>query len=108
MLQNEHAPSTLPFLTGGGNRRFHHALSVPLPEEDQMHSEQQPPLVLQVVPPRNASTRDIAALETVMQGLALSSRHPVALEIASTAQGCQFLLRATSPASLEHLATQTQ
>ncbi len=73
-----------------------------------MQSEQRPPLVLQVVPPRNASTRDIAALETVMQGLALSSRHPVALEIASTAQGCQFLLRAISPAALEHLAAQIQ
>jgi hypothetical protein len=72
-----------------------------------MRVEQQP-LVLQVVPPRSASDRDIVALETVMQGLALDDRHPIALEIARTAQGRQFLLRATSEASLEHLAAQIQ
>ncbi len=65
-------------------------------------------LVLQVVPPRSASNRDIAALETVMQGLVLGVRHPVALEIARTVRGRQFLLRATSPAALEHLAAQVQ
>ena len=65
-------------------------------------------LVLQVVPPRSASNRDIAALETVMQGLVLGVRHPVALEIARTVRGRQFLLRATSPTALEHLAAQIQ
>ncbi len=65
-------------------------------------------LVLQVVPPRSESDRDIAALETVVQGLALDERHPVALEIARTSQGRQFLLRATSAAALEHLAAQVQ
>src|SRR6266566_873456 len=65
-------------------------------------------LVLQVVPPRSASNRDIAALETVMQGLVLGVRHPVALEIATTVRGRQFLLRATSPTALEHLAAQIQ
>ncbi len=65
-------------------------------------------LVLQVIPPRSASNRDIAALETVMQGLTLGVRHPVALEIARTVRGRQFLLRATSPAALEHLAAQIQ
>jgi hypothetical protein len=69
---------------------------------------EQQSLVLQVVPPRSASNRDIAALETVMQGLALGARHPVALEIARTVSGRQFLLRATSPAALEHLAAQVQ
>ncbi len=72
-----------------------------------MNVEQQS-LVLQVVPPRSASNRDIAALETVMQGLALDVRHPVALEMARTTRGRQFLLRATSPAALEHLAAQVQ
>src|SRR5205809_2072721 len=72
---------------------------------DGMNVEQQS-LVLQVVPPRSASNRDIAALETVMHGLALDVRHPVALEIARTTRGRQFLLRATSPAALEHLAAQ--
>ena len=69
---------------------------------------QEPCLVLQVVPPRTASSRDIAALETVMQGLALDTRHPVALEIARTESGRQFLVRATSRAALEHLAAQIQ
>ena len=50
----------------------------------------------------------MAALETVMQGLALDTRHPVALEIARTESGRQFLLRATSRAALEHLAAQIQ
>jgi hypothetical protein len=65
-------------------------------------------LVLQVVPPRTASSRDMAALETVMQGLALDTSHPVALEIVRTERGRQFLLRATSRAALEHLAAQIQ
>ena len=65
-------------------------------------------LVLQVVPPRTASSRDMAALETVMQGLAFDIRHPVALEMARTESGRQFLLRATSRAALEHLAAQIQ
>ncbi len=68
----------------------------------------EPCLVVQVVPPRTASSRDIAALETVMQGLALDTRHPVALEIARTENGRQFLLRATTRAALEHLADQIQ
>lgn len=72
-----------------------------------MHIEQQP-LVLQVVPPRSASDRDIAALETVVQGLALDDHHPIALEIVRTPRGRQFLLRATSSAALEHLAAQIQ
>src|SRR5258707_11563838 len=65
-------------------------------------------LALQVIPPRSASSRDIAALETAMQGLALDDLHPVAVEIARTAKGRMFLLRATSPSALEHLASQVQ
>src|SRR5260370_28373156 len=71
-------------------------------------SSQEPCLVVQVVPPRTASSRDIAALETVMQGLALDTRHPVALELARTESGRQFLLRATTRAALAHLADQIQ
>src|SRR6266567_2080064 len=42
---------------------------------DGMNLNQQR-LVLQVIPPRSASNRDIAALETVMQGSALlATRH---------------------------------
>src|SRR5260221_3443570 len=72
-----------------------------------MNLEQQR-LALQVIPPRSASNRDIAALETVMQGLTLGVRHPVALEIARTAKGRQFMLRATSPSALQHLTAQIQ
>jgi hypothetical protein len=83
-----------------------------LPQEHMQDSAevpvQEPCLVLQVVPPRTASSRDMAALETVMQGLVLDTHHPVALEIARTESGRQFLLRATSHVALEHLAAQIQ
>ena len=72
-----------------------------------IHSQEQC-LVLQVVPPRTASSRDMAALETVMQGLVLDTHHPVTLEIARTESGRQFLVRATTCAALEHLADQIQ
>ena len=61
-----------------------------------------------VIVPRVTSTRDITVLETAMQGLALDSRHPVALELAATASSRSFLLRATSALSLKHLADQVQ
>src|SRR5260221_11478189 len=61
-----------------------------------------------VLVPRTASTRDITALETAMQGLAPDARHPVALELAATASSRHFLLRATSAMSQRHLADQVQ
>src|SRR5258708_16606208 len=61
-----------------------------------------------VLVPRAASTRDILALETAMQGLAQDDRHPVALELAATASSRGFLLRATSLMSLAHLCDQVQ
>src|SRR5438270_9560680 len=61
-----------------------------------------------VLVPRAASTRDITALETAMQGLAQDDRHPVALELAATASSRGFLLRATSLLSLQHLCSQIQ
>src|SRR5947209_7033427 len=61
-----------------------------------------------VLVPRAASTRDITALETAMQGLAQDDRHPVALELAATATSRGFLLRATSLLSLQHLCSQVQ
>src|SRR5947207_14172064 len=85
---------------------------ISLPQESVQDTKkaymQEQCLVLQVVPPRTASSRDMAALETVMQGLALDRHHPVALEIARTESGRQFFVRATSPAALEHLASQIQ
>ena len=64
-----------------------------------------PSLVLQVIPPRTA-VRDLPALETAMQALALDDRHPIALEIAGSATAGKFLIRATSRPALEHLADQ--
>jgi hypothetical protein len=61
-----------------------------------------------VLVPRAASTRDITALETAMQGLAQDERHPVTLELAATATSRGFLLRATSLLSLQHLCSQVQ
>ena len=61
-----------------------------------------------VIVPRAASTREITALETAMQGLAPDARHPVALELAATASSRQFLLRATSAMSQKHLCDQVQ
>ena len=78
------------------------------PPENMHDTTKEDYLVLQVVPPRTASSRDMAALETVMQGLALDTRQPVALEIARTENGRQFLLRANSRAALAHLAAQIQ
>src|SRR5260221_1130550 len=61
-----------------------------------------------VLGPRAASTRDVVALETAMQGLAQDDRHPVALELAATGSSRGFLLRATSLMSLWHLCDQVQ
>jgi hypothetical protein len=61
-----------------------------------------------VLVPRTASTRDITALETAMQGVAPDAKHPVALELAATASSRQFLLRATSAMSQKHLCDQVQ
>ena len=62
-------------------------------------------LVCQVIPPRTA-VRDVPALETAMQALALDAKHPIALEIAGSATRRLFLIRATSRPGLEHLSTQ--
>ena len=61
-----------------------------------------------VLVPRAASTRDVVALETAMQGLAQDNRHPVALELAATGSSRGFFLRATSAMSLAHLCSQVQ
>ncbi len=61
-----------------------------------------------ILVPRAASTRDITALETAMQGLAQDDQHPVALELAATPSSRSFLLRATSLLSLHHLCSQVQ
>src|SRR5205085_11511119 len=61
-----------------------------------------------VLVPRAASTRNITALETAMQGLAQDDRHPVALELTATPSSRGFLLRATSVMALQHLCSQVQ
>lgn len=68
--------------------------------------EQASSLAARVIPPRTASRRELAALETTMANLALDSRHPVALELAGDTSGVQFVLRVTTEASLAHLIMQ--
>src|SRR5579863_5616713 len=80
-----------------------HARQSPLSESASASS-----LAAQVIPPRAASRREIAALETTMANLALDGRHPVALELAATASGVSFLLRAGDQAALAHLIDQVQ
>ena len=65
-------------------------------------------LVAQALPARAASSRDLAALETTMQALALDERSPIALEIAATPTTRQFLVRAEQPAALGALERQLQ
>jgi hypothetical protein len=68
----------------------------------------EPCLLSRVIVPRASSTREIAALETAMQGLAPDARHPVALELAATATSRQFLVRATEASAQTHLTEQVQ
>src|SRR4051812_162162 len=65
-------------------------------------------LLLRVLPARADSARDLPALETAMQGLALDRRSPIALELMATATQRQFLLRAEQQGALRHLASQIQ
>ncbi len=67
-----------------------------------------PHLVLHVVPARASGARDLPALETTMQSLALDTNSPVALELAATATTRQFLLRAGTQLALRHLERQVQ
>ena len=66
------------------------------------------PPVLQVTPSRVSSARDLPALETAMQALALDERSPIALEIAATPTTRQFLLRAESTLAVRSLEQQIQ
>ncbi|MGB8345281.1 MAG: hypothetical protein WCD86_10385 [Ktedonobacteraceae bacterium] len=69
-------------------------------------TEQPCSLAARVIPPRTASRREMAALETTMANLALDDRHPVALELVGDATGVQFVIRATAEESLAHLIAQ--
>ena len=82
--------------------------SNPVRAEGVALPDAEPCLLAQVVVPRATSTREIAALETAMQGLAPDARHPVALELAATATSRQFLLRATTAMAQTHLEDQVQ
>ncbi len=84
---------------------IHNSMSVQQMEPQQAAQEC---FLASVLVPRAASTRDVVALETAMQGLALDNRHPVALELAATGSSRGFLLRATSLMSLRHLCDQVQ
>nr|MBF6592391.1 hypothetical protein [Ktedonobacterales bacterium] len=62
-------------------------------------------LAYKVITSRN-SMREMVALETAMQGLALSEDHPVALEIAGTAAEQMWIIRGTTPDSIDHVQRQ--
>ena len=68
---------------------------------------QQASLAYKIITPR-ASLREMVALETAMQGLALSEDHPVALEIAGTAAEQMWIIRATTPDSIDHVQRQVR
>ncbi|GHO93591.1 hypothetical protein KSF_036390 [Reticulibacter mediterranei] len=79
-----------------------------------MRSEIQPPefaqpLALHIIPPHrsgkaNQKQRDQeVALEAAMQSLVLDQKHPVALELAGTAERRSFIVRATSQTALYHV-----
>lgn len=67
-----------------------------------------PAFLLQVSPARANSARDLPALETTIQSLALDTNSPVALELAATATTRQFLLRAGDLLAQQHLGRQIQ
>src|SRR6266849_623083 len=93
----------------GGDKSNHRDETAQQAEENTvMTPVQDEHYLASVLVPRSASTRDITALETAMQGLAPDARHPVALELAATASSRHFLLRATSAMSQRHLADQVQ
>jgi hypothetical protein len=64
--------------------------------------ESSPSLAIQVIPPLQPD-HDQIALEAAMQSLVLDSQHPVALELAGTAQRRSFIVRATSQTALDHV-----
>ncbi len=61
---------------------------------------------VRVIPPRTASRRDTAAVQTTMANLALDEQHPVALELVGSASGPAFVVRATTKEALLHLCDQ--
>jgi hypothetical protein len=65
-------------------------------------------LVARVQVSRASGARDLPALETTMQGLALDQRSPVALELAATTRTRHFFLRADRPVALRYLEQQIQ
>ena len=57
-------------------------------------NSQQVSWVYEVIPPRTTSTRDPAALETLMQSLVLDRESSIALEVAGSSQIRRFVVRA--------------
>src|SRR2546430_14434396 len=95
--------------TAGGERR-NNTVVISLHHEHMQNTNStdshEQCLVLQVVPPRTASSRDMAAAENPRQGVAGDTHHPGDFEIGRTERGRQVLVRATSRAALEHLAAE--
>src|SRR5579859_6093471 len=65
-----------------------------------------PSFASEVISPRATSTRDLPALETLMQSLVLDVQSCVALEIVGQDHLRRFVLRGSSQPSLDHLESQ--
>jgi len=64
-----------------------------------------PSLALQVIPSRTR-THDVDTLKATMHSMVLDTQHPIALELAGTAESRCLLVRATSSSALKHVAEQ--
>ena len=65
-----------------------------------------PSFASEVISPRATSTRDLPALETLMQSLVLDAQSCVALEVVGQDHLRRFVLRGNSQPSLDHLESQ--
>src|SRR6266480_1382951 len=58
---------------------------------------------LLIIPPPQSGPDLIGTMEVTMQSLVLDIQHPVALEVAGTANRPSFIIRATTQAALDHV-----
>ena len=58
---------------------------------------------LQIIPPLHSNGEHSIALEATMQSLVLDRQHPIALELAGTAERRSFIVRATTQSALDNV-----
>jgi hypothetical protein len=77
-------------------------------------TEEKTPLAFQVIPYASNTTNSVKVaeteinLETTMQSLGLSRRHPISLELAGTRSMRSFIVRATTDVAIQHAKAQLQ